>query len=113
MATFSPDGNKLVLSRRNYERIFIFDVVSMRFVAQIPIYGLWSNLSLFDYKYLLCGATSMIYLIDLEHAEILTCLNVGDIPESISLCRKQSIVCVAFNNSPEKFDLIKVCFPRK
>ena len=113
MATFSPDGNKLVLSRRNYERIFIFDVVSMRFVAQIPIFGLRSNLGLFDHKYLLCGATSMIYLIVLERAEILTCLNVGDIPESISLCRKQSIVCVAFNNSPGKFDLIKVCFPRK
>jgi hypothetical protein len=36
-AKFSPQGNKLALSSLEVNKIFIFDVVSIKFLAQIPI----------------------------------------------------------------------------
>ena len=115
-AKFSPQGNRLALSSVEINKIFIFDVASIKFLAQIPIDGPHNDLirlTFFDNENLVCSSTNyMLYFINVERGEILTCLDVGDIPAPIAVCRKRSIVFGALNYS-ERFELIKVWLPRK
>jgi WD40 repeat protein len=113
-AKFSPQGNRLALSSVEVNKIFIFDVASIKFLAQIPINGPSNliRLMFFDNKNLVCSSTNhMLYFINVDRGEILTCLDVGDIPAPIAVCRERSIVFAALNCS-ERFELIKVWLPR-
>jgi hypothetical protein len=114
-AKFSPQGNRLALSSVEVDKIFIFDVASIKFLAQIPINGPSNliRLMFFDDRNLVCSSTNhMLYFINVDRGEILTCLDVGDIPRPIAVCRERSIVFAALDCS-ERFELIKVWLPRK
>jgi hypothetical protein len=115
-AKFSSQGNRLALSSVEVNKIFIFDVVSIECLAQIPINGPnndFLRLTFFDNENLVCSSTNhMLYFINVDRGEILTCLDVGDIPAPIAVCRERSIVFAALDSS-ERFELLKVWFPRK
>ena len=115
---FSPQGNRLALCNAEVNKILIFDVASTEVLAQIPINAptnelLW--LKFFDNENLVCSSSSdnhMLYFINVDRGEVLTCLDLGDIPGPIAACRERSIVVAALNCS-EHFELIKVWLPRK
>ena len=113
-AEFSPQGSRLALFGETW-KVFIFDVVSLSCVAQIPIY--WRSvdiprLKFFDDENLVCGSTNhTLCFINVESGEIITCLDMGNILSSIDVSRKRSIVCAGIDGS-ERFELIKVCLPR-
>ena len=112
---FSPQGSRLALFSDEIKKIFILDVVSLSFVAQVPLYGP-SNHNLrfkfFDDENLVCGSTNhILYFINVDRGEIITCLDMGNIPIPIDVSRKQSIVFAGVYYS-ERFELIKVCLPR-
>ena len=114
-AEFSPQGSRLALFGVT-KKIFIFDVVSLSFVAQVPIYGSSENtpsiFKFFDNENLVCGSTNHILcFINVDRGEIITCLDMGSIPAQIDVSRKRSIVCAGIDGS-ERFELIKVCLPR-
>ena len=70
-------------------------------------------LTFFDNENLVCSSTNhMLYFINVDGGEILTCLDVGDIPAPIAVCRERSIVFAALDSS-ERFELLKVWLPRK
>ena len=112
---FSPQGSRLALLSDGIKKIFILDVVSLSCVAQVPIYGpsygtLWFKF--FDDENLVCGSTNhILYFINVDRGEIITCLDMGNIPRPIDVSRKQSIVFAGVDYS-ERFELIKVCLPR-
>ena len=117
-AAFSPEGSRLALSSVESTKIYIYDVVSEILCPKIiPISdGFLSGLNFFDNKKLLYGSSNhMLYLISIEEAEerdqILTCLDVGDSPGPISVCRERMIVCAGLHFS-EHFELIKICLAR-
>ena len=115
LAEFSPQGSRLALLSREINKIFIFDVVSLSCVAQVPIYGARENTPIFkffDNENLVCGSTNHILcFINVDRGEIITCLDMGKIPSSIDVSRKRSIVCAGIECS-DRFDFIKVCLPR-
>ena len=115
-AEFSPEGNRLALSSVENTKVFIYDVTSECFLATVIKLsdGSLLGLKFFDDKSLLLGSSNhMLYFynLELENAEILTCLDVGDSPCPISVCRKRTMACVGLRFS-EYFELIKVCPPR-
>ena len=115
VAEFSPQGSRLALFGE-INKIFIFDVVSLSCVAlQVPIYEPSDDiprLKFFDDENLVCGSTNhILYFISVDRGEIITCLDMGNIPSSIDVSRKRSIVCAGIDGS-ERFELIKVCLPR-
>ena len=114
---FSPDGNKLAITcspPRN--EVWIFDVAAKNFLGNIVFDGPDYKrpvLKFFDNKILLCGSiNNMLYSININNCEILTCLYIGDKPSSISVCPKRNIVCVGLDYS-KNFKLVTVCPPRK
>ena len=113
-AEFSPQGRRLALFGE-IRKIFIFDVVSLSYVAQIPIYWATENtpsFKFFDDENLVCGFTDhTLCFINVDRGEILTCLDMGNIPAQIDVSRKRSIVCAGIHGS-ERFELIKICLPR-
>ena len=115
LAEFSPQGSRLALLSEAIDKIFIFDVVSLSCVAQIPTYGpSYDTLSFkfFDKENLVCGSTNhILYFISVDRGEIITCLDMGNIPAPIDVSRKRSIVFAGVA-CPERFELIKVCLPR-
>ena len=114
-AKFSPQGSRLALFSDEIKKIFIFDVVSLSCVAQVPIYGPSNDIlrfKFFDDENLVCGSTNhILYFINVDRGEIITCLDMGNIPIPIDVSRKQSIVFAGVDYS-ERFELIKVCLPR-
>ena len=112
-AEFSPQGSRLAMFGVT-KKVFIFDVVSLR-LAQVPIY--WPSydtlrFKFFDDENLVCGsANHILYFINVDRGEIITCLDMGNIPSSIDVSHKRSIVCAGIDGS-ERFELIKVCLPR-
>ena len=114
-AQFSPQGSRLALFSGEINKIFIFDVVSLNYVAQVPIYGPSDDIlsfKFFDNKNLVCGSTNhILYFISVDRGEIITCLDMGNIPAPIDVSRKRSIVFAGVDCS-ERFELIKVCLPR-
>ena len=114
-AEFSPSGDKLALFSVEINKIFLFDVISISFLLQIPINGPRNDLlrlSFFNDENLICSSTNhMLYFINIERGEILSALDVGDIPAPIVVCRKQSIIFAGLNCS-EHFELINVRLPR-
>ena len=114
-ATFSPQGSRLALFSAEIYKIFIFDILSVRYVAQVPIYGPSDDLlrlKFFDNENLVCGSTNhILYFINVDRGEILTCLDMGNIPAPIGVSRKRSIVFTGHNCS-ESFELIKVWLRR-
>ena len=114
-AEFSPEGSRVALFSAEINKIFIFDVVSLRYVSQVPIYGPNNDilrLKFFDNENLVCGSTNhILYFINVDRGEILTCLDIGNIPAPIGVCRKGNIVFVGLDCS-ENFELIKVCLRR-
>jgi hypothetical protein len=77
-------------------------IPSIKFLAQIPINGPNNDLirlTFFDNENLVCSSTNhMLYFINVDRDEILTCLDVGDlIPAPIAVCRERSIVFAALN----------------
>ena len=114
-AQFSPLGNRLALFSLEINKIFIFDVVSLSCVAQVPIYGPSNDtlrFKFFDNENLVCGSTNhILYFINVDRGEIITCLDMGNIPAPIDVSRKQSIVFAGVACS-ERFELVKVCLPR-
>ena len=115
-ADFSPDGNRLALFSAEVNKIFMFDILSMKFLSQVTIYGPSNDLlrlKFFDNENLVCSSTNhVVYLINVERGEILTCLDFGDIPALIAVSRKRSIIFVGRDCS-ERFELINVRLPRK
>ena len=115
-ADFSPEGNRLALSSLQINKIFIFDTLSMKFLSQLTIYGPSIDrlrLKFFDNENLVCSSTNhIVYLINVERGEILTCVDFGDIPAPIDVFRKRSIIFVGHNCS-DRFELIHVWLPRK
>ena len=113
---FSPEGNKLAMSCLSNNKISIFDVASKSLFANIALDGPdFQELvfKFFDNKNLLCGSrNSMLYFININNCEILTCLDIGNHPDSISVCRKRNIVCVDFDYS-KNFKLVTVCLPSR
>ena len=113
-AQFSPQGSRLALFSEEIKKIFIFDVVSLRYVAQVAIYGPSDDLlrfKFFDDENLVCGSTNhILYFINVDRGEIITCLDMGNIPALIDVSRKRSIVFAGVDCS-ERFELIKVCLP--
>ena len=109
-AEFSPEGNRLAVSCDESSQVWIFNVSSKKFLAKIAIRG--PKLKFFDNENLLCGSENMLYSININSCEILTCLDFGDIPRPISVCRKRSIVCVGLNYS-RNFKLVTVYPPRR
>ena len=113
-AEFSPQGSRLALFGET-RKVFIFDVVSLSCVAQIPIY--WASVNnpifkFFDNENLVFGFTNHILcFINVDRGEIITCLDMRKIPSSIDVSRKRSIVCAGIHGS-ERFELIIVCLPR-
>ena len=114
-AEFSPQGSRLALFSEEMKKIFIFDVVLLRYVAQVPIYGPSDDLlrfKFFDDENLVCGSTNhILYFIDVDRGEIITCLDMGNIPAPIDVSHKRNIVFAGVDCS-ERFELIKVCLPR-
>ena len=114
VAEFSPQGSRLALFGEA-RKIFIFDVVSLSCVVQVPIY--WASVNnprfkFFDNENLVCGFTNhTLCFINVDSGEIITCLDMGNIPSSIDVSRKRSIVCAGIHGS-ERVELIKVCLPR-
>ena len=115
-ADFSLEGNRLALSTLQINKIFIFDIVSMKFLSQVTIYGANEDalqLKFFDNENLVCSSTNHImYLINVERGEILTCVDFGNIPAPIDVSRKRSIIFVSHEWS-ESFELVHVWLPRK
>ena len=114
LAEFSPQGNRLALSSGfpNRNKIFIFDVASIKLLAQIPITNI-AQIKFFDNENLVCSSVNhMLYFFNIDRGEILTCLDVDDVPTPINVCRERNIVLVGLNSS-ERFELIKVRWPRK
>ncbi len=113
---FSPDGNRLALFSAEGSKIFMFDILSMKFLSQVTIYGPSEDLlrlKFFDNENLVCSSTNhIVYLINVERGEILTCLDFGDIPAPIDVSLKGSILLVAHNWS-DSFELVHVRLPRK
>jgi hypothetical protein len=114
-AEFSPEANKLAISCWESNNICIFDVASTSFLAQIAIGGPELDipvLKFFDNENLLCGSdNNMLYSININRREILTCLDIGDKPNPISVCSERNVACVGLNNS-KKIVLVEVCLPR-
>ena len=114
-AEFSPQGDRLALFSTEINKIFIFDILSVRYVAQVPIRGPYNDflrLKFFDNENLVCGSTShILYFINVDRGEILTCLDMGNIPAPISVSHKRGIVFAGLNYS-ENFELIKVWLHR-
>ena len=113
VAEFSPQGSRLALFGE-IDKIFIFDVVSLSCVAQVPVYKPTAILMLrfFDDENLVCGSTNhILYFINVDRGEIITCLDMGNIPASIDVSRKRNIVFLGVARS-ERFELIEVCLPR-
>ena len=114
-AQFSPQGSRLALLSDGMKKIFILDVVSLSCVAQVPIYGPSDDnlrFKFFDDENLVCGSTNhILYFSNVDRGEIITCLDMGNIPRPIDVSRKQSIVFAGVEYS-ERFELIKVCLPR-
>ena len=114
---FSPDGNKLAISHYKSNKISIFDIASEIVQAQIATGepGTWfrsSVLKFFDNENLLYGSVdNILYCINTNSCEILTCLDIGDVVGKISVCRKRNIVCVGCHYS-KNFKLVTVCPPR-
>ena len=115
-ADFSPDGNRLALFSAEVSKIFMFDILSMKFLSQFNIYGTSSGLfrlKFFDNENLVCSSANyIVYLTNAERGEILTCVDFGDIAVPIDVSRKRSIIFVAHNRS-ERFELIHVRLARK
>ena len=115
-ADFSFEGNRLALSTLQINKIFIFDIVSMKFLSQVTIYGPSNDLlrlKFFDNENLVCSSTNhIVYLINVGRGEILTCVDFGDIPAPLDVSRKRSIIFVGHDCS-ERFELIHVWLPRK
>ena len=64
-AEFSPQGNKVALFSIGINSIFIFDVVSLRYVARIHIYGPTDDalaFKFFDNENLVCGSLGYLVL---------------------------------------------------
>ena len=114
-ATFSPQGNRVALFSFESNKIFIFDVVSLTYVAQVPKYVPIVDIlrfKFFDNENLVCGSRShILYFINVDRGEIITCLDMGNTPAPIDVSRKRSNVFVGLNFS-ERFELINVCLPR-
>ena len=114
-AQFSPQGNRVALFSLEINKIFIFDVVSLTYLAQVPIYGPSVDtlmFKFFDDENLVCGSTNhILYFINVDRGEIITCLDMGNIPAPIDVSRKRSIVFAGLDCSM-RFELIKVCLPR-
>ena len=115
-AEFSPEGSRVALFSSEIKKIFIFDVVSLRYVSQVPMYGqsndIFNRLKFFDNENLVCGSTNhILYFFNVDRGEILTCLDIGNIPATIRVYRKGNIVFVGLDCS-EDFELIKVCLRR-
>ena len=115
-AEFSPQGSRLALFGEIKKIFIIFDVVSLICVAQFPIYGASENIlstfMFFDNENLICGFTDhTLCFINVDRGEIITCLDMGNIPAPIDVSRKRSIVFAGVDCS-ERFELIKVCLPR-
>ena len=114
-ATFSPQGNRVALFSLEINKIFIFDVVSLTYVAQVPKYVPIVDILSFKFfgnENLVCGSRShILYFINVDRGEIITCLDMGNIPAPIDVSRKRSDVFVGLNFS-ERFELINVCLPR-
>ena len=114
---FSPDGNKLAISHYKSNKISIFDIASEIVQAQIATGepGTWfrsSVMKFFDNENLLYGSVdNILYCINTNSCEILTCLDIGDVVGKISVCRKRNIVCVGCHYS-KNFKLVTVCPPR-
>ena len=113
---FSPDGNKLAICYCGSKKIKIFDIASGIVQAQIGTDGAggYANLLLkfFDNENLLYSSVeNMLYCINTNSCEILTCLDIGARARNISVCRKRNIVCVGFYYS-KNFKLVTVCPPR-
>ena len=115
-ADFSPQGNRLALYSAEINKIFVFDIISLKFLSQIPIYGPTNDLlrlRFFNDENLVCSSTNhTLYLINVERGEILTCVDFGDIPAPIAVSHKRKIVFVGVDCS-ERFELINVHLPRK
>ena len=111
---FSPDGNKLAVCYHDSNKITIFDIASEILQAQIVTAGYGDYaLKFLDNENLLCSSLdSILYCINTNSCEILTCLDIGYEPGKISVCRKRSIVCVGFLYS-KNFKLVTVCPPRR
>ena len=115
-AQFSPDGNKLGISCLESNKILIFDITPMSFQGQISVGGpdWYGHLTFkfFDNENLLCSSlNNMLYSVNINNREILTCLDINDIPRPISVCRERNIVCAGLNYS-ENFELVTVYPPR-
>ena len=115
-AQFSPDGNKLAISY--YNKISIFDIALEIVQAQIATDGpgIWSGssvLKFFDNENLLYSSVNnMLYCINTNSCEILTCLDIGAGARNISVCRKRNIVCVGCDYR-NNFKLVTVCPSRR
>jgi WD40 repeat protein len=113
LAEFSPQGNRLAFQSVEMNKIFLFDIASIKRVAQIPITN-FARFKFFDNENLVCSSAvnHMLYFFNVDRGEILTCLDVDDVPTRINVCREQNIVLVGLNCS-ERFELIKIRWPRK
>ena len=115
---FSPDGNKLAICYFESNKISIFDIASEIVQAQIATDGpgLWCGslmLKFFDNENLLYSSVdNILYCINTNSCEILTCLDISYKAGEISVCRKRNIVCVGFQHS-KNFKLVTVCPPRR
>ena len=115
---FSPDGNKLAICCSDTNKILIFDIASEIVQAQIATDGpgIWCGslvLKFFDNENLLYSSVdNILYCINTNSCEILTCLDIGYKAGEISVCRKRNIVCVGFQYS-KNFKLVTVCPPRR
>ena len=114
---FSPDGNKLAICCSDSNKISIFDVASAIIQAQIATNGSGRHeylvLKFFDNENLLYSSVdNMLYCINTNSCEILTCLDIGYEAGRISVCSKRNIVCVGFRYL-KNFKLITVCAPRR
>ena len=112
---FLPDGNKLAICCYYSNEITIFDIASEIIQAQIATDGPGNYgrlvLKFFDNENLLYSSLeNMLYCINTNSCETLTCLDIGYMAEDISVCRKRNIVCVAFRYF-ENFKLVTVCPP--
>ena len=118
ISEFSPDGNKLAISHYKGNKISIIDIASEIVQAQIATdapgpWHLSSELKFFDNENLLCGSVdNILYCINTNSCEILTCFDIGARARNISVCRKRNIVCVGFRYS-KNFKLVTVCPPRR
>ena len=114
---FSPDGNKLAICCNGSNKISIFDIASEIVQAQIATVGSgmyqYLVIKFFDNENLLYSSVdNMLYCINTNSREILTCLDIGARAGNICVCRKRNIVCVGFRYS-KNFKLVTVCPPRR